>query len=178
MSVQSPFAERRARLGIVSRPIVDARAVRRQKPPTQPIPPDMFSRAHRIADLIGNGSPPPVARKEWRAILQATALTFDVTEPELTSGQRHAHITWARQCASWLMRRYAEMSWSEIARRLGGLDHSTVIYASQRIDRVVADEALAIGADTDWRQALLELSRFKRSPLINWSNRRVQPRRA
>jgi chromosomal replication initiator protein len=66
------------------------------------------------------------------AILDGVAGEFSVSVAEITSPRRTARIVEARQAAILLCRELTELSLEAIGVRMGGRDHSTVVYALDR----------------------------------------------
>ena len=66
-------------------------------------------------------------------ILEATAFAFEVEAGDLRSkGRRHELVT-PRQVAMYLMREFTTHSYPEIGQFFSGRDHSTVVYAVQKV---------------------------------------------
>jgi len=72
------------------------------------------------------------------------AAYFGVTPADLHSSRRTRNVSLARTCAMYLARQNTSMSYPEIGRAMGK-NHSSVILATQRIDK-----ALASGSDLTW----------------------------
>ena len=66
-------------------------------------------------------------------IMKATADRFGVKQAELQSRRRTQAIAYPRQIGMYLARRITRMSLEEIGGHFGGRDHSTVLYAVQKI---------------------------------------------
>lgn len=81
-----------------------------------------------------------------RTILEQVASKHGVTRAEIASGSRKPAVTAARQEASWRIRTEVlvngrQISLPEIARHLGGRDHTTVLYNIRRYEaKLAADE--------------------------------------
>jgi chromosomal replication initiator protein len=67
------------------------------------------------------------------AILDAVAAEFQVSVEEILSSRRTARIVEARQAAIALCRELTDLPLTGIGERVGGRDHSTVIYALARV---------------------------------------------
>lgn len=68
-------------------------------------------------------------------IISSVADFFDVKKEELSGRCRKKQIIKPRQIAIYLMRRELGLSFPEIGKNLGGRDHSTAIYACEKIER-------------------------------------------
>ena len=67
------------------------------------------------------------------AILEAVASEFEVAVDEILSPRRTARIVEARQAAIYTCRELTQLPLTAIGQRVGGRDHSTVIYALARV---------------------------------------------
>ncbi|MBN2676172.1 MAG: chromosomal replication initiator protein DnaA [Alphaproteobacteria bacterium] len=68
-------------------------------------------------------------------ILIKTSTYLGVRESEIMSKQRTHRIVYARRLVIYLATRLTDLSCSEIARRLGGKDHTTILYAVRAIEK-------------------------------------------
>jgi chromosomal replication initiator protein len=71
---------------------------------------------------------------------------FGVTREEIVSERRTRRIVTPRQVAMYLSRELTEASLPTIGREFGGRDHTTVMYAVQKIARMMGDEGEVYGA--------------------------------
>jgi len=85
---------------------------------------------------------------------------FHIERDDLLSKTRVRHITHPRQIAMYLCRQHTEASFPVIGDRFGGRDHTTVIHASQVIERRMRD-------DSDLRDTVEKLANKLRSPDSN-----------
>ncbi len=70
-------------------------------------------------------------------ILRATAFNFDVEAADLKSKGRRHELVVPRQVAMFLIREFTSHSYPEIGSFFSGRDHSTVMYAVQRISEQI-----------------------------------------
>lgn len=76
-----------------------------------------------------------------RDILKACSEHFEISEEAILSKRRTADIAMARQVAMYFVREMGALSLSQIGARFGGRDHTTVMHACQKIERLSsADE--------------------------------------
>ncbi len=76
-----------------------------------------------------------------RDIIRVTAGHYDVSVDEILSRRRTADIALARQVAMYFTRQLAGLSLSQIGLKFGGRDHSTVLHACQKVERLsIADD--------------------------------------
>ncbi|WP_234053616.1 MULTISPECIES: chromosomal replication initiator protein DnaA [unclassified Xanthobacter] len=77
-------------------------------------------------------------------ILRIVAKHYNVSRADLLSQRRTANVVKPRQVAMYLAKTLTLRSLPEIGRRFGGRDHTTVLHAVRKIDRLIAtDRALA-----------------------------------
>jgi chromosomal replication initiator protein len=74
------------------------------------------------------------------AIQREVAAYFDVKLPDLKGPKRHRAVAHPRMIAMFLARRLTSMSFPEIGSRFGGKDHSTVISAVRKIERLYQED--------------------------------------
>jgi len=75
------------------------------------------------------------------SILKAVAESFEVKVSDIKSRKRTKEVSLPRQVAMYLIKKFTELSLSNIGKHLGGKDHATVIYACKQIeDRMAEDE--------------------------------------
>lgn len=93
------------------------------------------------------GPPDPYARlgrPTVAEVIDAAALACMVDRLELIGPRRDRHIARPRQIAMFLAREMTGQSFPEIARRLGGRDHTTAMHGFRTIKRLhVVDGAIA-----------------------------------
>ena len=77
-------------------------------------------------------------------IMEETAAHFQISVDELTGDRRTARITVPRQVGMYFCRELTHLSLKDIGAAFGGKDHTTVIYALNRVEeRLGVDEAFA-----------------------------------
>lgn len=69
---------------------------------------------------------------------------FQIKRQELQSRRRTAAIAYARQVGMYLARRVTRLSLEEIGGFFGGRDHSTVLYAIQKIEKLIKSDATVL----------------------------------
>ncbi len=95
-----------------------------------------------LADLF------PVEAGEVRIDLvqEAVARHYGITLDELVGDRRTKRVVVPRQVAMYLSRELTDASLPAIGRAFGGRDHTTVIYAVQKVTRQMPDEGTVYGA--------------------------------
>lgn len=76
----------------------------------------------------------------------AVANRFGFTVDQLRSRSRKSNVVWARHVAMWLAREKTRRSFPAIGRTFGNRDHSTVMHACERMNRVALNDP-AFGAE-------------------------------
>ncbi|HID32675.1 MAG TPA: chromosomal replication initiator protein DnaA, partial [bacterium (Candidatus Stahlbacteria)] len=87
-----------------------------------------------LKDLIGEGR---TITKEF--VLRKVAEHFNLSVNDIKSQSRVKELALARQIAMFLMRLLLGISLKEIGNFFGGKDHSTVIHACEKVDRMRRD---------------------------------------
>ncbi len=93
------------------------------------------------------------------AVQGEVARQFGVHVSDLRGSRRTADIAYARHIAMYLCRELTEASLPQIGERFGGRDHSTVIYAYDKIDRLLKD-----GRDRQLHEILTVITGRLQSP--------------
>ncbi len=73
-------------------------------------------------------------------IIEVVTQHFSVKLPDLQSKRRTASIAFPRQVAMYLARKITRHSLEEVGGFFGGRDHSTVVYAVDKISRLITEE--------------------------------------
>lgn len=132
------IARRAAMLRAPAKP-VEILAVEPEPPPPPakplfpPVPDRLMAEAHRILKS-------PAWDGSILKIQRAVCADYGVSMNDLVSARRTADIVRPRQVAVYLCRRLTVKSLPEIGRKFGGRDHTTMIAAIRRIERLIADD--------------------------------------
>lgn len=78
-------------------------------------------------------------RVDFDAIMKVVESYFKITRAELLSEKRSKNISYPRQIAMYLIRRYTDMSYPEIGDSFNK-DHTTVMYADKNIQSKIVEE--------------------------------------
>lgn len=89
-----------------------------------------------LQHLLPNGSE---ARVTSDLVVSVAADYFDVTAEEICSPSRSRPLVTARQMAMYLCRELTDLSLPKIGERFGGRDHSTVIYANNKVRQLMQE---------------------------------------
>lgn len=88
-----------------------------------------------LRDLLPHTAQQSLATVEL--IQKCVADHFDVELAELLGNKRHKQVLVPRQVAMFLCRKLVKLSYPEIGEKFGGKDHSTVINACQKIEKLL-----------------------------------------
>ena len=106
---------------------------------------------HLLTDLLGDTNVKPRTDEELLAEI-ADILGFDVAALKGKSRQRP--LVTARQIAMYVFRNLTELSYPSIARLFGGRDHTTVIHAVDKIQKLMSERKQIYDQVTDLLQRL------------------------
>jgi len=85
-----------------------------------------------LADLI-----PQRNALEPRRVVDVVATSFGITSEKLMGRSRTREVALPRQVVMYLLRKEANVSLPQIGEALGGRDHTTVIYACEKITEMI-----------------------------------------
>ena len=89
-----------------------------------------------LKDLIPEGGEPEITAA---AIIAQTAAYFGVSIEDLTGPSRGRHLVQGRQIAMYLCRELTPLSLPKIGAQFGNRDHTTVMYADRKINKLLAE---------------------------------------
>jgi len=89
-----------------------------------------------LGDFIADRQPRPITAA---MILGATSELFEFSIEELTGRSRRRPLVIKRQMAMYVTRELTDLSFPLIAREFGGRDHTTVMYACDKISALMKD---------------------------------------
>lgn len=84
-----------------------------------------------IRDILNDNLPVPVTVER---IINEVSRTFGVTADEIRGKMRSGNVSSARQVSMYIVREITQMSTSAIGEKFNGRDHSTVVYAIQKVE--------------------------------------------
>lgn len=73
-----------------------------------------------------------------RPIIREMCRHYGVTYEDICSQRRTDALVLVRQKIAWVLRKRTHYSYPEIGRKLGGRDHTTILHAERKIDRLIA----------------------------------------
>ena len=95
-------------------------------------PPSIIVVQNTIRDILNDDQPVPVTIDR---IISEVARTYNVSASDIRSNKRSAAISNARQIAMFVVREITQLSMAAIGVEFGGRDHSTVVYATQQVEK-------------------------------------------
>ena len=141
---ETPAAARRARqirLGVIPKPVPATPIPATPIQPPQPLAFDAGWQNMWFDDLVRGPSRP--RRIQITEIQEAVCEYYGVDILDLTSHRRRTRdVNHPRQVAIYLCRALTLNSYSQIARRFGDRDHTTIIHAVQKISGLLGDDFL------------------------------------
>jgi len=87
-----------------------------------------------IRDVMTDIQPVPVTVEK---IINEVASIYNVTNEEMRSQSRSAQISTARQVAIYVIHKITGLSYSAIGQEFSGRDHSTIVYAINKVKSVI-----------------------------------------
>ena len=90
-----------------------------------------------LGDLLSDRQPRVITAER---ILDATSTLFGLSIDELLSASRTRPLVNARQIAMYVCREVTDLSFPQIAKAFGKSDHTTVIHAVQKIEKLMGEK--------------------------------------
>lgn len=84
----------------------------------------------------------PTPQPKIADAIHVAARACGVAPDDIRGGRRFRDVAIARRGAMWLARTTTAASYSQIARALGGMHHTSVIYGYRTMERMCADDAV------------------------------------
>jgi chromosomal replication initiator protein len=77
--------------------------------------------------------------QNYQNIIEKTAYVFNIHVEDIMHGKRHPNIVIARQVAMYICRSHLKFSYAELGKFFGDKDHSTVLYAVNKIKKLLVN---------------------------------------
>jgi chromosomal replication initiator protein len=87
-----------------------------------------------IQEIMDEVVPTPLTIEK---VINEVAITYGLTSDELRSKKRSANISTARQIAIYIVHKITGLSYAEIGKQFGNRDHSTIVYAVNKVRDIV-----------------------------------------
>jgi len=91
--------------------------------------------ASQIESIVTSIAAPPKKSISYKTILSLVAEFYDMKVDEMINKSRRRDIVFPRQVAMYLMRKELKTSYPFIGEKLGGRDHTTVMYACDKLTK-------------------------------------------
>lgn len=98
------------------------------------IQPTILMAQNVIRDILTDHQPIPVTVEK---IINEVANIYNVTPDEIRSQKRSANISTARQVAIYVVQEITGMPYTAIGMEFGGRDHSTIVYAINKVKSII-----------------------------------------
>jgi len=98
------------------------------------ISPTMSMAQNVVKEIQDENVPTPVTVER---VINEIASIYGLTGEEIRSKKRSANISTARQIAIYVIHRITGLSYTEIGKEFGGRDHSTVVYAVNKVKNII-----------------------------------------
>ena len=100
--------------------------------------PNMITAQNAIRDIRNDNQPVPITVER---IITEVARAMGVQPEDIRSGKHSAPISRARQVAAYVVRDITNLPMKSIGAEFGGRDHSTIVYAIQKVETQMAQDA-------------------------------------
>ena len=101
-------------------------------------PPSIMTAQNAIRDILNDNQPVPVTIDR---IISEVGRNYGISPSDIRSNKRSANISNARQTSMYIVREITQISMSAIGEEFGGRDHSTVVYATQQVEKNIQKDS-------------------------------------
>lgn len=99
--------------------------------------PILIAAQNAIRDIRNDNQPAPITVER---IINEVARTMGVEPEDIRSKKHAAPISRARQVAAYVVRDITDLSTKAIGQEFGGRDHTTIVYATQKVEEQMAKD--------------------------------------
>ncbi|MBQ7088802.1 MAG: chromosomal replication initiator protein DnaA [Clostridia bacterium] len=100
-------------------------------------PPTMATAQNAIRDIRNDNQPVPITVER---IITEVARTMNVNPEDIRSNKQSAPVSRARQMAAYVVRTITNLPMKSIGEEFGGRDHTTIVYAIQKVEAQMAKD--------------------------------------
>ena len=100
--------------------------------------PSLITAQNAIRDIRNDNQPVPITVER---IINEVARTMSVQPEDIRSSKHSAPISKARQVAAYVVRSITNLPMKSIGDEFGGRDHSTIVYAIQKVESQMAKDS-------------------------------------
>lgn len=108
--------------------------------------PSLLSAQNAIRDIRNDNQPVPITVDR---IITEVARTMNVTAEDIRSNKRSANVSQARKVAAYVVRNITNLPMTAIGEEFGGRDHSTIVYAIQKVEERMLKDSTYKGLVND-----------------------------
>lgn len=108
------------------------------------------------AELL-KSRPKLIVEVDLELIVQETANYFGITVCDLISRRRQKTLVRARHSAIYLIKQLTPLSYPEIGRQLGYVDHTTILYADHRYSKLIKEDAALAAHIEEIKRRIFEI---------------------
>lgn len=98
------------------------------------VPPTIIMAQNIVKEVLNEQQPIPVTVEK---IISEVAHIYNVTPEEIQSQKRSSPVSTARQVAIYVVRKTTNLSYTAIGQEFGGRDHSTIVYAIDKVRSII-----------------------------------------
>ena len=96
--------------------------------------PTLIMAQNIVRDVMTEQQPVPVTVEK---VITEVSHIFNVSPEEIRSQNRNSQVSTARQVAIYVISKVTNLSYSAIGKEFGGRDHSTIVYAVNKVNKVM-----------------------------------------
>ena len=100
--------------------------------------PGIVAAQNAIRDIRNDNQPVPITVER---IITEVARTMNVSPEDIRSNKQSAPISRARQMAAYVVRNITNLPMKSIGEEFGGRDHTTIVYAIQKVETQMSKDA-------------------------------------
>lgn len=100
--------------------------------------PNLIAAQNAIRDIRNDNQPVPITVER---IINEVARTMNVNPEDIRSNKQSAPISKARQVAAYVVRSITNLPMKSIGEEFGGRDHTTIVYAVQKVEKQMDKDA-------------------------------------
>lgn len=100
--------------------------------------PNLIAAQNAIRDIRNDNQPVPITVER---IINEVARTMNVNPEDIRSNKQSAPISKARQVAAYVVRSITNLPMKSIGEEFGGRDHTTIVYAVQKVEKQMEKDA-------------------------------------
>ncbi len=96
--------------------------------------PTLMMAQNIVRDVMTEQQPVPVTVEK---VITEVSHIFNVSPEEIRSQNRNSQVSTARQVAIYVISKVTGLSYTSIGKEFGGRDHSTIVYATNKVKKVM-----------------------------------------